>query len=200
MFDVKNERVRAALADAPKIGDSLCDECAEHFGRVRGHLDAYGVAVHRRADARARPRLLHAHRLRVHRPGRERAARRSAAAAATTASSRRSAARRRRASASAPGSSGSCSSLELEGVTAEAPLLDVFFAVEPGHSGDRRYVARAARRGFRRRHRLRRPLAQGPARDGQKQRTRGCDRLRRGLTTAPPAVSSTSTVDGDRRT
>jgi histidyl-tRNA synthetase len=43
VFDVKNERVRAALADAPKIGDSLCDECATHFARVREHLDAYGV-------------------------------------------------------------------------------------------------------------------------------------------------------------
>jgi histidyl-tRNA synthetase len=44
VFDVKNEKVRAALADAPKIGDSLCDECAEHFARVRGHLDDYGVS------------------------------------------------------------------------------------------------------------------------------------------------------------
>jgi len=44
VFDVKNEKVREALRDAPKIGDSLCDECAEHFGRVLGHLDAYGVA------------------------------------------------------------------------------------------------------------------------------------------------------------
>jgi histidyl-tRNA synthetase len=43
VFDVKNERVRAALADAPKIGDSLCDACAEHFGRVRAALDLYGV-------------------------------------------------------------------------------------------------------------------------------------------------------------
>jgi histidyl-tRNA synthetase len=43
VFDVKNERVRAALADAPKIGDSLCDACREHFEAVRGYLDAYGV-------------------------------------------------------------------------------------------------------------------------------------------------------------
>ena len=43
VFDVKNERVRAALKDAPKIGDSLCAECAEHFARVREYLDAYGV-------------------------------------------------------------------------------------------------------------------------------------------------------------
>ncbi len=44
VFDVKNERLRAALADAPTIGDSLCDECAEHFARVRACLDEYGVA------------------------------------------------------------------------------------------------------------------------------------------------------------
>jgi len=44
VFDVKNEHVRAALQDAPKIGDSLCDACAEHFAQVRAYLDAYGVA------------------------------------------------------------------------------------------------------------------------------------------------------------
>src|SRR5262249_48392510 len=43
VFDVKNEQVLAALADAPKIGDSLCDACKEHFERVRGYLDDYGV-------------------------------------------------------------------------------------------------------------------------------------------------------------
>jgi histidyl-tRNA synthetase len=43
VFDVKNESVRAALADAPKIGESLCDACREHFEAVRRYLDAYGV-------------------------------------------------------------------------------------------------------------------------------------------------------------
>ncbi len=43
VFDVKNEAVRAALADAPKIGDSLCAACQEHFDAVRSHLDALGV-------------------------------------------------------------------------------------------------------------------------------------------------------------
>jgi histidyl-tRNA synthetase len=43
VFDVKSERVQAALARAPKIGDSLCDECREHFASVRALLDAYGV-------------------------------------------------------------------------------------------------------------------------------------------------------------
>ena len=43
VFDVKSERVQAALAAAPKIGDSLCDACRQHFEQVRGFLDALGV-------------------------------------------------------------------------------------------------------------------------------------------------------------
>jgi histidyl-tRNA synthetase len=43
VFDVKDDRVQAALADAPKIGDSLCDECREHFEQVRTHLDDYAL-------------------------------------------------------------------------------------------------------------------------------------------------------------
>ena len=43
VFDVKNPSVREALQAAPKIGESLCDECREHFARVRELLDAYGV-------------------------------------------------------------------------------------------------------------------------------------------------------------
>jgi histidyl-tRNA synthetase len=43
VFDVKNDRVRAALDLAPKIGDALCDACREHFAAVKAHLDAYGV-------------------------------------------------------------------------------------------------------------------------------------------------------------
>jgi histidyl-tRNA synthetase len=44
VFDVKSERVQQALVEAPKIGDSLCDACREHFEAVRGFLDAAGVA------------------------------------------------------------------------------------------------------------------------------------------------------------
>jgi histidyl-tRNA synthetase len=44
VFDVKDERVRAALRDAPKIGESLCEECEQHFAEVRRYLDTYGVA------------------------------------------------------------------------------------------------------------------------------------------------------------
>jgi histidyl-tRNA synthetase len=43
VFDVKSERVQEALRDAPKIGDSLCDPCRDHFAEVRRYLDAYGV-------------------------------------------------------------------------------------------------------------------------------------------------------------
>ncbi|HZC30386.1 MAG TPA: histidine--tRNA ligase [Gaiellaceae bacterium] len=43
VFDVKNPRVREALDDAPKIGDALCAECLDHFTRVRSYLDTYGV-------------------------------------------------------------------------------------------------------------------------------------------------------------
>jgi histidyl-tRNA synthetase len=43
VFDVKSERMRALLEDAPKIGDHLCDACLEHFDQVRAYLDAYGV-------------------------------------------------------------------------------------------------------------------------------------------------------------
>ena len=44
VFDVKDERVQAALADAPKIGDALCDECRAHFEAVEAYLENYGVA------------------------------------------------------------------------------------------------------------------------------------------------------------
>ena len=43
VFDVKSERVQELLAEAPKIGESLCEACREHFEQVRGFLDAVGV-------------------------------------------------------------------------------------------------------------------------------------------------------------
>jgi histidyl-tRNA synthetase len=43
VFDVKSPAVRAALEDAPRIGESLCDECRAHFDQVRAYLDLYGV-------------------------------------------------------------------------------------------------------------------------------------------------------------
>jgi len=43
VFDVKSERMQKVLASAPKIGESLCEECREHFAQVREFLAAYGV-------------------------------------------------------------------------------------------------------------------------------------------------------------
>ncbi len=43
VFDVKNPQVQKALEDAPKIGDSLCDDCRAHFDAVSSYLDEYGV-------------------------------------------------------------------------------------------------------------------------------------------------------------
>jgi histidyl-tRNA synthetase len=50
VFDVKSERVQAALADAPKIGEALCDACREHFEQVRAILDAVGVRYELRSS------------------------------------------------------------------------------------------------------------------------------------------------------
>jgi histidyl-tRNA synthetase len=43
VFDVKDANVQAALAAAPDLSDSLCDECRRHFDEVRSYLDTYGV-------------------------------------------------------------------------------------------------------------------------------------------------------------
>ena len=116
VFDVKNEKVRAALQDAPKIGDSLCDECARALrSRTRpiSTRTASGTRSTRRSCAAstttAAPPSSSSARTRARRR------RRSAAAAATTTSSRRSAARRPPGSASAPASSGSCSRSSWKG-------------------------------------------------------------------------------------
>jgi histidyl-tRNA synthetase len=42
-FAQKPEAVQRALATAPKIGESLCEDCQAHFAAVRQYLDAYGV-------------------------------------------------------------------------------------------------------------------------------------------------------------
>jgi histidyl-tRNA synthetase len=42
-YQAKAAGVRAALDEAPKIGDSLCEACAERFAAVRADLDAVGV-------------------------------------------------------------------------------------------------------------------------------------------------------------
>jgi histidyl-tRNA synthetase len=43
-FEAKPRAVQEALDGAPKIGESLCEACREHFEAVRQDLDAYGVS------------------------------------------------------------------------------------------------------------------------------------------------------------
>jgi histidyl-tRNA synthetase len=43
VFDVKSPATRKLLEAAPKIGESLCAACVEHFAAVRADLDATGV-------------------------------------------------------------------------------------------------------------------------------------------------------------
>jgi histidyl-tRNA synthetase len=43
-FEAKPRAVQEALEGAPKIGESLCEACREHFAAVRRDLDAYGVS------------------------------------------------------------------------------------------------------------------------------------------------------------
>ena len=105
VFDTKNETLAGGARGRAEDRRVAVRRCQEHFDAVRGYLDAFGVSVSPRADARARARLLHAHHLRVRRTKRSAPSRRSAAAGATTASSRRSVASPRRASGSAPASS-----------------------------------------------------------------------------------------------
>jgi histidyl-tRNA synthetase len=44
ILDSKDDSIAALNAAAPKVTDRLCGPCAEHFGAVREHLDAVGVA------------------------------------------------------------------------------------------------------------------------------------------------------------
>jgi histidyl-tRNA synthetase len=52
LLDSKEPAMDELNAGAPRITDSLCDACAEHFAGVRAHLDAVGVAY------RLEPRLV----------------------------------------------------------------------------------------------------------------------------------------------
>ena len=52
VFDVKSREVQAALANAPRLADFLCDECRVHFDRVQAYLRGYGV------DFEVDPRLV----------------------------------------------------------------------------------------------------------------------------------------------
>lgn len=43
MLDCKEEGCKAVLANAPKMVDHLCEECAEHFAKVQAYLTDMGV-------------------------------------------------------------------------------------------------------------------------------------------------------------
>jgi len=134
VFDVKNEAVRAALEDAPKIGDSLCDECAEHFGRVLGHLDAYGVPY--TIDATLVRGLDYYTRTAFEFIGPDE----SAQASTICGGGRYDYLVEEIGGQPTPGIGFGAGierlvlSLELEGIRAAEPQLDVFVAVEPGQS------------------------------------------------------------------
>jgi histidyl-tRNA synthetase len=134
VFDVKDERVRAALEDAPKIGDSLCDECREHFARVCNYLDEYGVpytivpSLVRGLDYYTRTTFEFI--------GPDD----SAQASTICGGGRYDHLIEEIGGPPTPGIGFGAGierlvlSLELEGISGEEPLLDVFFAAEPGQS------------------------------------------------------------------
>jgi histidyl-tRNA synthetase len=43
VFDTKNPKFASLLEHAPRIDETLCDDCREHFAAVLEYLDAYGV-------------------------------------------------------------------------------------------------------------------------------------------------------------
>ncbi|MGI6755057.1 MAG: histidine--tRNA ligase [Atopobiaceae bacterium] len=43
-FDCKNEHCREVMKDAPLVVDNLCDECREHYQKVKQYLDEAGIS------------------------------------------------------------------------------------------------------------------------------------------------------------
>jgi len=43
IFDCKVETCRDAIADAPQVTDSLCQDCQKHFDKVKGYLQEMGL-------------------------------------------------------------------------------------------------------------------------------------------------------------
>ncbi len=189
----KPDAVRAALDEAPKIGESLCEDCVAHFAAVRADLDATGVAytlvptLVRGLDYYTRTTWefigpMDNENSTISGGGRYDGLVEEIGGPPT------------------PGVGFGAGlerlliAMEAAGVTAEAPTIDVFFALEEG--APRQEVARwlaelrASRR--RRRHRLRRPLAQGPAHPGRPPRRRD-DRDRRARTV--PSCAATGHED-----
>jgi len=135
VFDVKSEHVRAALQDAPKIGDSLCAACADHFAQVRAHLDEYGVAY------TVEPTLVRGLDYYTRTVFEFIGPDESTQASAICAGGRYDYLVEEIGGQPTPGIGFGAGierlvlSLELEGITAEQPKLAVFVAVEPGQSG-----------------------------------------------------------------
>ena len=166
----KPEAVRAALDEAPKIGESLCEECVAHFAAVAGRPRRDGCRVH--ASFRLSSEASTTTRAR---PG---------------SSSGRWTTRTRRISGGGrydglveeiggpptPGVGFGAGlerlliAMEDAGVTGEAPTIDVFFALEQGAPRHEvaRWLAELRRGGRRRRHGLRRPVAEGAADPGRR--------------------------------
>ena len=134
VFDVKNPKVRAALEDAPKIGDSLCEECAQHFARVCSYLDEYGVPY------TIVPTLVRGIDYYTRTTFEFLGPDESAQASTICGGGRYDYLVEEIGGPPTPGIGFGAGierlvlSLELEGITAEQPLLDVFFVVEPGQS------------------------------------------------------------------
>ncbi len=65
-FDSDDPSTQRVMQAAPRLLDRLTDDDREHFEAVRRLLDVAGLAHEVDTHARARARLLHAHRVRVH--------------------------------------------------------------------------------------------------------------------------------------
>ena len=65
-FDSDHAGTQRVMEGAPRLLEHLSAEDAEHFAQVCELLDVANVAYEVDSDARTRPRLLHAHRVRVH--------------------------------------------------------------------------------------------------------------------------------------
>ena len=129
VLDSKRPQDAEVIAGAPIMLDHLSPASAAHFERVQRGPDAARHRLRDRASARARPRLLHPHHVRVRRPTRSTAPRTpSAAAVATTGSSSSSAARPARpASGFGAGIERILLACDAEGVFgAPAATVDVF--------------------------------------------------------------------------
>ncbi len=185
---MKNPALRAALADAPKIGDSLCDACAEHFAAVRSLPSTrYGVAytlvptLVRGLDYYSRTTWEFV--------GPDE----STQASTISAGGRYDGLIEEIGGPPTPGVGFGAGierlvlSLELEGIEADPAAIDVFVALDGGSRADAlALLAELRARRARRRHRLRRPLAQGPAHPGAALRRPRHGDPRLGYRRAPP--------------